>query len=171
MTGGEARPAIQDFAGWLSGIRRYVALVATANFIWEILQLPLYTIWKTGTWRSIVIAVLHCTAGDVIISITALVIGLVLFGDRRWPAENSAPVALVAVIGGLSYTIFSEWLNLVVRKSWAYSELMPIAPLLGTGISPLAQWIVIPVTGFLWARADACQRIPVAKRSTREPSR
>ena len=50
---------------------------------------------------------------------------------------------------GVSYTMFSEWLNIVVRKSWAYSELVPMIPGIDAGLSPLAQWVVIPLAG-LW---------------------
>jgi len=37
-------------------------------------------------------------------------------------------------------------------RNWAYSEFMPTLPVTGTGLSPLAQWIVIPLIAFWWAR-------------------
>ena len=43
-----------------------------------------------------------------------------------------------------AYTIYSEWLNVFMRKSWSYSELMPTIPPLETGLSPLLQWIILP---------------------------
>jgi hypothetical protein len=51
--------------------------------------------------------------------------------------------------------VFSEWLNTEVRGSWAYSELMPVMPVVATGFSPVAQWIVIPIGAFWWARRPA----------------
>lgn len=51
---------------------------------------------------------------------------------------------------GLAYTGFSEWLNVYVRQSWTYSALMPTMAF-GTiriGLSPLAQWLIIPGVGF-----------------------
>ena len=50
---------------------------------------------------------------------------------------------------GVGYTIYSEWVNVSVRASWAYSELMPIVPVIGTGLAPLLQWFVIPTVA-LW---------------------
>jgi len=50
------------------------------------------------------------------------------------------------------YTIFSEWLNIVVRASWAYSPLMPVVHLINIGLSPLLQWIVIPAAALYAAR-------------------
>jgi hypothetical protein len=61
-------------------------------------------------------------------------------------------LATVAVVGGLGYTIYSEWLNTEIRGSWAYTRWMPQLPLIGTGLSPLAQWIVVPSLAFWWAR-------------------
>jgi hypothetical protein len=51
-----------------------------------------------------------------------------------------------------TYTVFSEWLNTEVRGSWAYSEFMPVLPVIDAGLSPLAQWIIIPFAAFWWAR-------------------
>ncbi|MSQ72711.1 MAG: hypothetical protein EXR27_15690 [Betaproteobacteria bacterium] len=48
-----------------------------------------------------------------------------------------------------AYTVFSEWLNTSVLGAWTYSSLMPVIPLLGTGLSPFMQWLlVLPVA--LW---------------------
>ena len=68
---------------WLAAIRRYLLLIAGANLVWEVAQLPFYT-------------------------------------------------------------IFSEWLNTSVRGSWTYSDLMPVVPVIGTGLAPLLQWCVVP---------------------------
>ena len=141
--------------GWLSLLRHYLAFIAVANLLWEILQLPLYTIWAEGTPAEIAFAVVHCTAGDLLIAIASLVAGLIVAGDRTWPTRRFWAVAAVTVMLGVAYTVFSEWLNLVVRKSWAYSDLMPIVPVIGTGLSPLMQWIAIPLGSLLLARRFA----------------
>jgi hypothetical protein len=77
-----------------------------------------------------------------------------LAGHRDWPARRFALVAAVTLIVGLSYTVFSEWLNVVVRKSWAYSSLMPVISIFGLnlGLSPLLQWIVVPTLAFYASR-------------------
>ena len=56
--------------------------------------------------------------------------------------------------------MFSEWLNTEIRGSWAYSELMPVVPVLDAGLSPLAQWIVIPIAAFWWARRPVKKASP-----------
>src|SRR3546814_14768649 len=76
---------------------------------------------------------------------------LILAGDPRWPQARFHAVAALAILGGLAYTIFSEWLNTEIRGSWAYTDAMPQLPLVGSGLSPLAQWIVVPLIAFWWA--------------------
>ena len=144
-------------AGWLGALRVYLGFVLAANLAWEIVQLPLYTIWKDGTVGEIVFAVAHCTGGDALIATVSLVGALLLFARTNWPQERYGAVASAAVIAGVGYTIFSEWLNTKVRGSWTYSELMPTLPLLDVGLSPIAQWIVIPIAGFWLARRAASQ--------------
>lgn len=131
-------------------LRQYIGVIAIGNLVWEFLQLPLYTIWKTGTLGEQAFAALHCTLGDVLIAATTLATSLVLFGDRHWPWRRSWPVISVTIFTGLAYTVFSEWLNVEVRASWTYSEWMPVVPVLGLniGLSPLLQWVVVPAAAF-----------------------
>ncbi|MBI3434522.1 MAG: hypothetical protein HY056_05520 [Proteobacteria bacterium] len=139
-------------ATWIAVLRRYFAFILTANLAWEIAHLPLYTIWREGSRAEIAFAVVHCTGGDMLIAGVVLLLALFGFGNAHWPDERYGAVALFALVAGIGYTIFSEWLNTTVRVSWAYSDLMPTLPLIGVGISPLAQWTLIPLLAFFWAR-------------------
>ncbi len=141
---------------------RYFAIIALGNLAWEIAQLPLYTIWSSGTWRELVIAVVHCTLGDVLISAACLFLGLLVVGGGRLD-RWSGRIAAVAIPLGVGYTVFSEWLNVAVRKSWAYAPAMPVLPVLGTGLAPLLQWLVVPALGF-WLVACSANRQMVAKK-------
>lgn len=146
---------------WLDTLRRYFTFAIPAHLVWEVAQLPLYTIWHEDTPGRIAFAVIHCTGGDAMIAGLSLVGALLIFGNGRWPQERYLAVAMPAVIAGVAYTIFSEWHNTEVRNSWAYSNLMPTLPGLGTGLSPLLQWFVIPIAAFWWARPRcAAQLIP-----------
>jgi hypothetical protein len=138
---------------WLTVVRRYLLFAVAANLLWEFAHLPLYTIWKQGSWREIAFAAVHCTGGDALIAAAALVFALLVAGSE-WPVDPWAyrGVAVLSVALGVAYTLFSEWLNIVVRKAWAYSELMPVIPIVDAGLSPVLQWIVIPAAAFWWAR-------------------
>lgn len=141
------------YSEWLRALRVYLGVTVLANLAWETLQLPLYTIWTTGTLGERAFAVVHCIGGDVLIALSSLVASLVVIGSPDWPRQRFWHVAVVAIVIGLAYTGFSEWLNVSMRKSWAYSEWMPVIPLAGgIGMSPVLQWIVVPSLS-LWVAA------------------
>ena len=136
----------------LSALRRYLMASLLGNLVWEFAQLPLYTVWQEGSPREVAFAAIHCTGGDVLIASGSLLGAFMLAGNRRWPHERFCSVASITILAGLGYTVFSEWLNTEIRGSWAYSEWMPTLPLIGAGLSPLAQWIAVPFASLWWAR-------------------
>lgn len=139
-------------SAWLVLFRRYLIWTAGANLTWEMLHLPLYTLWETGTTSTILWFLVRCTVGDVLIALSSLVFALMLLNRGDWPARAYWRVASLALVLGLAYTLFSEWYNTKVAGLWAYSELMPVVPVIGVGLSPVAQWIALPLLGFWWAR-------------------
>lgn len=134
----------------MPALRRYVTVMLAGNLAWEVAHVPLYTLWLTGTPASIAYAVLHCTLGDGLIAAATLGIALFTVG-RGWPEGNRGAVADVTIGLALAYTVFSEWLNISVRSTWAYRDIMPVLPPFGTGLTPLLQWIVLPLCAFRWA--------------------
>ncbi len=135
---------------------RFFATLGLLNLIWEAAQIPFYSIWQDGTWSEIVFAVAHCTAGDVLIGIFSAT-GAVFMAGIQWPRDPRTSLIFSGYfIGfGLSYTVFSEWLNVAFRKSWAYSPLMPVIPPLDTGLLPVLQWVVVPML-VLWLNRRNC---------------
>lgn len=136
---------------WLGTLRRYFLFATIAHLLWEFAHLPLYTIWLTGTPGELVFAAVHCTGGDILITLSTIMLSLCMFGSADWPRTRVWPVLAGAVVFGVGYTIFSEWLNIEVREAWAYRELMPVIPVIDAGLSPILQWVVIPVVGYVWA--------------------
>lgn len=143
-----------DTCSWLRFLRIYLLSIGVGNLVWETAHLPLYTIWKTGAPREQAFAVLHCTAGDLLIALSSLVMALMLAGNEKWPRSRFIGVASLVVVFGVAYTVFSEWLNVVIREAWAYSEYMPLVSLgsFPLGISPVLQWIIVPAGALAIAR-------------------
>jgi hypothetical protein len=142
-------PAVSPLQG--RTILRFLGAMAAGNLLWELGHMPLYTLWVEGIWGEIAYAVLHCTVGDVMIAGICLLLSLAFIGRSAWPRARFDAVALATILMALSYTVFSEWLNIEVRGTWAYREAMPRLPGLGTGLTPILQWIVVPVLAFRWA--------------------
>lgn len=136
---------------WLSALRRYIAFIAAANLVWEFAHMPLYTLWETGSAGEIVFAAVHCTGGDILIALSAVMLALFFVGTPAWPAVRTGRVVVLTVALGLGYTVFSEWLNIEVRQAWAYRDLMPVIPVIDAGLSPVLQWIFVPLTAFRFA--------------------
>ena len=152
MSGAPAWFQSRDAWTWI--VVRFVPPFAAMNLAWEAAQLPLYDTWERE-WRYQAFAVLHCTVGDVFIGLCMLMLALIATRAGRPETWRIRRVTLVMIAISLAYTIFSEWMNTAVRESWAYSAWMPVIPMLGAGLSPLAQWIVIPAAALRLSRAVA----------------
>src|SRR5207247_10837640 len=93
-------PWYRDAAARSLILRRYLPWLAGLSLVWEIAQLPLCTIWSDGRPVYIAFAVLHCTAGDVLIGLAALALALIITQApslapwrRDWPVPASSRVA------------------------------------------------------------------------------
>lgn len=133
----------ETISDWPKVLRRYLVASLLLHLVWEILQLRLYTIWSEPLGKQ-AFAVVHCTIGDLMIAGLSLLVALALADKPEWPRTGARAVWLLILAFGFGYTVYSEWLNVNVRGSWTYSPLMPTLPLLGTGLAPLLQWLVVP---------------------------
>ncbi|SFP84222.1 hypothetical protein [Tranquillimonas alkanivorans] len=145
---------------WLAALRRFAVFTLFGHLLWEMAHVPLYTIWAEGSAGEIAFAVVHCTGGDLLIAMSTLLLALFTVGSRSWPDEKIGTVLLAAILLGVGYTIFSEWLNIVVREAWAYRDIMPVIPVIDAGLTPVLQWIVVPTLAY----AAALRRWPWAGR-------
>ena len=139
-----------------------MTIAATGHLFWETAQLPLYTIWWSGTLRENIVAVVHCTAGDVLVTTVTVVIAALAARLLSWRPFGTAMVLTTITLGG-AYTILSEWLNVELWRSWSYSSIMPLLPWFGTGLSPILQWLIVPalafgITTYLPRETDPCAR-------------
>jgi hypothetical protein len=146
--------------GWLSAWRRYASVTFAANLAWEFIHAPLYTLWRTESSGTIVFSVLHCTAGDLIIGGIALLAALVIAGHSDWPHRRFFAIAGLTILFGLGYTLYSEWSNVYVRQTWAYTEAMPL--IFGIGLTPILQWLIVPTLAFFAVRRGGSSSTIVA---------
>lgn len=122
---------------------RWALLAFVLNGFWEVAQLPLYTLWQDTDRGRVVSYVLHCIAGDVLIATVLFLLAAAMFRDFAWPVRRPWRGGLIVVAGGLVYTGFSEWYNVYQARAWAYAGSMPLV--FGIGLTPLLQWLVVPV--------------------------
>jgi hypothetical protein len=82
------------------------------------------------------------------IGTAALLMAIILMGRGGWPRSKHAHVLGAATFTGVAYTVLSEWVNTEITMGWEYGEAMLRVPPLGTGITPLLQWLVVPPAAY-----------------------
>lgn len=148
---------------WLTSIRRYLLVSLLGHAIWEVAQLPLFTLWHEAPPQQIAFATFHCFAGDLAIAASALAGGLAVLGRAGWPREGAWAVAACVMAFGLAYTAWSEYSNAIIRRTWTYTDAMPLVPWTEIGATPIMQWIIVP----LLALAAASRRVKDPTPTTR----
>jgi hypothetical protein len=114
------------------------------NFVWEIWQAPLFQGMDELTHFE---ATVHCTQaalGDVVILLVAFWIIALTARSRGW-ITHPKTIQIVGFIAiGIIITIVFEAVAIHVLNRWQYAITMPTLPILGTGIAPILQWLIIP---------------------------
>lgn len=117
------------------------------NFPWEFLQVPFFEgMAEAPHWRATVTCAL-ASLGDGLILLIAFLTTSSIWRDRFWFMRPHVRQIISYVLVGVIITSVLE--HLVTRSthpvwSWRYSELMPVVPGLGIGLTPLLQWVLIP---------------------------
>ena len=122
---------------------RWTLWLFAFNLLWEVVQLPLYAMGRYAEWPAVGYAVLHCTLGDAAMAFAAHLIAALVTGEPRWLLRRPLTGLAVVLVASESFTIWAEWYNVYVLRSWAYAAGMPT--IRGIGVAPLAQWLALPV--------------------------
>ncbi len=141
-----------------------ILITFALHFAWEMAQHNLYLLMHSMPfWRATAFCA-RATAGDLVITTIAFS-AAAMSGGRHWPLlrQRLSPTLIFLTVGIL-LTVGSE-IYAVSTGRWAYDERMP--QIFGIGLSPLLQWIVIPLLeiaafGKIWRRAriDLLERTP-----------
>jgi len=114
------------------------------ELLWEVAQFPLYTVWQEGDWGYILYGLAHCTLGDLLILLVTYWVVSLLNRSRYWYRSNILVNGFLFTLLGLGYTIYSEIMNVSIKGTWDYTELMPIVPVIEIGGMPFLQWVLVP---------------------------
>ena len=114
------------------------------HFVWEFIQLPTYEgMAEMSHWEGTKLC-LSATFGDVGFALTAFWVTAIAARGRYWMRLPSGWHILVFTAVGVALTVGFEYYYTQVSGRWRYSNLMPLVPPFGTGLSPLLQWLIIP---------------------------
>lgn len=116
------------------------------NFPWEFLQTPLFEDMAGAPhWQ----AIKRCgvaTLADGAIMLAAFWIISAVSKRRTWILEPKPRQVLGFAGMGLLITVAIERLATqgLWPETWAYAEAMPVIPIIGAGLSPVLQWVLLP---------------------------
>lgn len=130
------------------------------SLCWEVGQSPLYTDTFVAPWTTIARNRLHCVGGDGLILLVAFWLVALHWGRGWLDTVRWRPLATFLVLG-MAYTTVSEYVNVVVVQSWAYSQWMPTIGRIG--LMPLLQWVIVPTLSILWARRHPPRSTPTTR--------
>lgn len=124
------------------------------NFPWEILQAPLFVGMADSSFIDAIKGCSQATLGDALIMLLAYWTVSGVAKSRNWILAPSSRQLSLFLAVGVIITVAIEWL--ATRgywiQSWTYSPAMPIVPGVGIGLSPLLQWIFLPLLVICFVR-------------------
>lgn len=115
------------------------------HLAWEYWQVPFFRgMADQPHWVGVKACTL-ATLGDAGIALSAFWATAIVAKNRSWIVwPNRRDIAIFLGVGVL-VTILFEALATGLLQRWAYSDTMPRVPVIGTGLLPLLQWLVIPL--------------------------
>lgn len=125
----------------------FLLFAALLNLPWEFMQAPLYAGMANARHWDAILVCTRATLGDGLIMLAAYWAAAMAARDRYWFADWQWPELGLFVATGVLITLVLEHLatrSTVPAWGWRYSEFMPVVPLVGVGLSPLAQWVLLP---------------------------
>lgn len=114
------------------------------HFFWELIQMPLFSGFKEAYYYAVILHCLQATGGDVVISLLAVFVASMVTRSLEWTVGTNRAGVFIFFLTGLVITIIFELLATGPLDRWVYGTNMPNIPIINVGISPVAQWIVIP---------------------------
>ncbi len=123
------------------------AIAFAVNYIWEMLQMPVYEGMRFDDARSYLIC-LRAAFGDANISLAIFVLGRFLFGNWDWPQKFTFVKAHYAGLLGAGVAIGIER-HALINVRWACTTLMPVIPRIEVGVVPVLQLMILPYLAYV----------------------
>jgi hypothetical protein len=133
--------------------RHFIAIVSVLafvlNFVWELVQGPLFKGFEYD-WKHISFCGLASIVDMLMVLILLFGFGLV-HNDVFWVKRlNMGRVLILILIGFIGAVHAEVWHT--TSGDWSYAKGMPLVPIVDVGVSPVVQFIVLPLLIFLIGR-------------------
>lgn len=160
---GAGRPSSRR-ARWLNLPELNVVVFAfLLNFVWEFWQIPFYQDLSTAShWQATQVCSL-AAVGDAAIMLLSFWVVSAVARRRSWVLGPSAMQVVIFTMTGTVVTVIVEWVATEQLRMWAYAEQIPTLPLLGTGLLPLLQWLILSPLVLWFVQRQLASSAGVAK--------
>lgn len=116
-----------------------------ANFVWEIVQMPLYAVPGT-IWQHLPMCI-YATWGDVFIILMLYIVVAMIRSDLNWFRHIEVTDVVILALGGALIAISIEQRALATH-AWQYTASMSLIPFLNVGLVPILQMMVLSLVIF-----------------------
>lgn len=112
------------------------------NYIWEMLQMPLYEDMPFGAPSSWILC-FRASIGDGFIILFIWALGSAVFRSPSWFKPPTWRGTALLLLSGLFIAVGIE-LHALATGRWVYSALMLLLPVVEVGLSPVLQLLFLP---------------------------
>ena len=112
------------------------------NFVWELAQMPLYV--EDGKLLEFAAHCIVPSLGDGVIVLIIFGMGWWVLRRADWFVRPRASAYALMLVTGLIIAVLIEWIAVYGLGRWSYTARMPILPVLGVGLSPVLQMLLLP---------------------------
>lgn len=120
-------------------------IAVVVNFAWEMTQSVLFAPmggWVSGTWRCFV-----ASLADGVIVLIIFGIGWLWFRRADWVTQPGFGGYVLMATVGVAIAVLIERHGLATGR-WAYTEQMPVLPVVQVGVVPVLQMVIVPPLAF-----------------------
>lgn len=145
-------------------------LTLAGHYVWELGQAQFFVNHADAPLSSYALHCFIASLGDLLIASFAYAVAALAFRRPSWPVSPrlAGPMALWLGAGLAVTVVFEMWATATGR--WTYAPEMP--RLLGVGLLPLLQWLIVPTATLLLLRLMTRHLAPPAQEQddSRRPS-
>lgn len=136
-------------------------LAVPLNLIWEVAQISAYE-FPPGTLMTNILGCFIPSLGDGLMILIIYWLGWAIFKRAEWILKPGLKGYAAMVTTGFILAVIVEWNALYRTGAWSYNEGMLVLPILGVGLSPILQMLVLsPATALLlrWTWKNQSQTV------------
>nr|MBC7611838.1 hypothetical protein [Pseudopedobacter sp.] len=118
------------------------------NAVWEVLQIPLY-VGGTYSWSHILFCLLASLADAIMVMLIFFGFAMI-YKNALWIQNLNLSRSVFLILTGGVGAVLAETRHLSIG-TWSYAETMPLIPIINVGLSPVLQFMILPLLIYVFS--------------------